>query len=71
MKLSASCTPFEALPDTVWQSFKRQVQEAAKAWGIEIAISQDLTVGDANQRFWDMQRVMRERLGSETPSKDG
>ncbi len=70
MKLSATCSPFEVVPDAVWQSFKREIQQAAKAWGLEIAISQDLSVGDANQRFWEMQRVMHDRLGSETP-KDG
>ena len=70
MKLSASCTPFEALPPPVWQAFKRQVMEAAKTWGLEIAISQDLTVADAEQRFWMMVRVVDNARADEAAKRD-
>lgn len=52
MKLSATCTPFEALPPDHWEGFKRQVIAAAKGWGLDITVSQDLTVMDAVARYW-------------------
>lgn len=70
MKLTASCTPFEALPPPIWQAFKKQVMDAARSWGLEIAISQDLTVSDAEQRFWMMTRVMDDARAEDAATND-
>lgn len=51
MKLQASCTPFETLPASVWQSVKRAILSAADNWGIPLTIEDDLTVREAEMRF--------------------
>ena len=64
MKVVATCSPFEALPPAIWQSFKRQIIEAGKDWGLQVEVSQDLTVSDAEARYWDM--LNNARLATKT-----
>lgn len=57
MKLRASATAFEALPPPIWSSVKVAIQEVARDWGVEIAIEDDLTIPEAYQRFFQLNRI--------------
>lgn len=57
IKLTASCTPFDAVSPAVWEAFKKAVMESAKNWGLTVHVSEDLTIQDAKQAFWNAQRV--------------
>ena len=56
MKLTATAGHTEALPPKVWEAIKRAVVSIGNEWGIPLAITDELTVRDAEQRFWMWQR---------------
>lgn len=57
MKLLATCTPFEAIPPSIWDRVKTAIKSAGQQWGVDIAIDDDLTVREAIGRFWQLHRI--------------
>lgn len=60
MKLTATASPMEVLPPKVWEAVKRAVIAIGNEWGLSLEVADDLTVRDAEQRFWSHQRERRE-----------
>jgi hypothetical protein len=63
VKLTASCTPFEALPPKVWENIRRAVEYACFEWGVSVEVAEDLTVMEAQARFRMWQKANEQAGG--------
>ena len=57
MKLLATCTPFEALPPSVWAAVRKQLENVGKTWGLDITVDENPTVTEAIANFWKWNRI--------------
>jgi len=58
IRLNASCSPFDVVPPELFMRFKKAVLQHAAEWGLSVHFGQDDgTISQAEQRFWQMQRV--------------
>lgn len=71
IRLVASCTAFDAIPPALWDGFKRAVLSAAGEWGLTVRFGEDdPSMAEAQQRFWQMQRVHDDaRIAAETKNE--
>ena len=63
MKVTLSCSPFEALPQKIADNFVRAIQDAGHIWlpGVPLEVVPDLSVRAAEEKFTALWQVANER----------
>ena len=55
--LTATCTPFDAIPPVLWGAFKKAVMKTAEDWGLTVHISEHPSIQLAENNFWKAHKI--------------